>query len=44
MDYQIHSFQEQINEILGKQKKSGYWICPNCRTIKKIQHGKNKKL
>ena len=35
MEYIPRSFQEQIKEHIEEQKKQGYWICPNCGTIKK---------
>ena len=30
LEYRPRSFQEQISEIIGKQKERGYWKCPNC--------------
>jgi hypothetical protein len=33
LDYISHSFQDQVKEIRGEKKKSGYWKCPNCSTI-----------
>ena len=30
LEYRPRSFQEQIKEVIGGQKKKGYWICPNC--------------
>ena len=30
LEYIPRSFQEQIREIRGGQKRKGYWRCPNC--------------
>ena len=38
MEYKPRSFQEQISEIIGKQKKRGYWECLNCEII---EHSEN---
>ena len=35
MEYIPRAFREYINEIIGKQDKSGYWECPNCGSIKR---------
>jgi rubredoxin len=37
LEYRPRSYQEHIMEILGKQKKSGYWECPKCGSIKKLR-------
>ena len=42
MEYRPRSFQEHINEIIGKQNRRGLWKCPNCgsiKTIKKVKRG-----
>jgi len=30
LEYIPRSFREQIEEIIGEQKRKGYWRCPNC--------------
>ena len=40
LDYKPRSFQEQINEIIGKQEQRGYWECPNCGFIAHSKKGK----
>ena len=34
LEYKPRYFQEQISEIIGKQKQRGYWKCPNCESKK----------
>jgi rubredoxin len=33
--YIPRSFQEQIKEIIREQRRTGYWMCPDCG-IKKL--------
>ena len=40
MEYRPRSYQEHIKEIIGEQKKRGYWKCPNCGSIKKSKNTK----
>jgi len=30
LEYIPRSFQEHIREIIGGQRRKGYWMCPNC--------------
>ena len=40
MEYRPRSFQEQIKEVIEGQNKRGYWMCPNCGSIKKSKNMK----
>jgi len=43
LEYIPRSFQEQIEENIGGQKKKGYWRCPNCNfkiSSKNLKAGK----
>lgn len=37
LEYVPRSYQEHISEILGTQKKRGYWKCNKCGNLTSIK-------